>query len=173
MRTFQTALLILCLAALLPACNRAERAQTQAEGQAVAETGTTCDSSLHEVVDLAFATIHDDITLAGEFTSHNGTFEVLVEDPALHACALNRSGLAYGDYASVLAAWHSTADFPEGAVYVTSDFDYSFMVGLPIFGDHPMWGGTPPAAPGDDGNEQDHAWNAAAQDALDAWLAAQ
>ena len=44
------------------------------------------------------------------------------------------------------------------------------MVPLPIFLDHPMWNSSPPAAPKDSGNEQDLAWNAAAQKALNSWL---
>ncbi len=124
-------------------------------------------------IDMAFATIHDELTLVGEFTSYGNTFEILVQDAAAHACTLNRSGLAYEDYLSVLAAWSSTQDMPEGAVFVTSDFGYSYMVSLPIFLDHPMYDGNPPGPPGDDGNEQDHAWNAAAGDAIEGWRAAQ
>ena len=124
-------------------------------------------------IDMSFATIHDDLLVTGEFTSYGSTFEILVQDAATHACTLSRSGLSYEDYLSVLSAWSSTQDMPEGAVFVTSDFGYSYMVPLPIFLDHPMWNGSPPGAPGDDGNEQDHNWNIAAQDAIDAWRAAQ
>ncbi len=124
-------------------------------------------------IDMTFATIHDEIDVTGVFTSYNGTFQIKVDDPASHACSLVRSGLAFEDYLTVLAAWGSTEANPEGAVYVESNFGYSYMVPLPVFLDHPMWSGSPPGPPGDDGNEQDHGWNGAAQTALNGWLAAQ
>lgn len=124
-------------------------------------------------IDMAFATIHDEIDLTGVFTSYGDTFQIRVDDPNGHVCSLTRSGLAFEDHLNVLAAWESTESNPEGAVYVESDFGYSYMVPLPVFLDHPMWNGSPPEPPNDDGNEQDHGWNAAAQTTLNSWRAAQ
>jgi hypothetical protein len=121
--------------------------------------------------DTGFASIFDDITLTGKFTKYGNYFELLLDDPTGHSLALNKSGLAYADYADIEAAWHSTAANPEGVVRVPSTFGYTYMVPLPLFLDHPMWGDSPPGPPHDSGNEQDHAWNAAAGDALDAWRA--
>ncbi|MBW2257353.1 MAG: hypothetical protein JRI25_22535 [Deltaproteobacteria bacterium] len=106
-----------------------------------------------------------------KFTKYGNYFELLLDDPSVHSIALNKSGLDYDDYDDIEAAWHSTAANPEGVARVPSTFGYTFMVPLPLLLDHPMWGGSPPGPPRDSGNEQDHAWNAAAGDALDAWKA--
>ncbi len=118
-----------------------------------------------------FLSQFDDTAITGKFTRYGSTFELLLDSGKLHAVSLNRSGLSYSAYYSVQAAWKSTAKNPEGAVRVTSSSGYVYMVPLPVFLDHPMWGGSPPAAPRDSGNVQDLAWNAAAQKALNTWLA--
>ena len=120
--------------------------------------------------DTSFLSIFDDVSLTATFTNYNSSLQLQLDDPSLHALALRKSGLAYDGYATVQAAWHSTSANPEGVVRVVSSYGYTYMVPLPIFLDHPMWGGNPPAPPRDSGNEQDHAWNSAAQQALDAWL---
>ena len=119
-------------------------------------------------VDLAFASIHDDVAINGTFTRYNSTWEVVVEDPASHSVALNTSGLAWQGYDSVQASWPSTAANPEGAVRVISTWDYTYLVPLPLFLDHPMWGGNPPGAPSDS-QGQDINWNIAANQAIQAW----
>ena len=123
--------------------------------------------------DVSFASFADDVSLTGKFTYYYGSFEILLDDADNHAIALTTSGLDYDNYEDVQAAWHSTQSNPEGVVRVVADFGYTYMVPLPLFVDHPMWDGADPGAPNDDGNEQDHNWNIAAQDALDDWLAAQ
>ncbi|MBN2493435.1 MAG: helix-hairpin-helix domain-containing protein [Deltaproteobacteria bacterium] len=122
---------------------------------------------------LAFASIFDDVQLVGVFDQYNNVFQIKLSDPQAHRISQNTSGLAYADYKTVQAAWHSTAANPEGVVRVVSSFDYTYMVPLPIFLGHPMFGSSPPGPPQDSGNEQDHAWNAASQQALDTWLASQ
>ena len=119
----------------------------------------------------SFASVHDDISLSGKFTRYGSTWELALEQTT-HSLALNKNGLAYKYYKSVQAAWRSTAKNPEGVVRVTSSSGYVYMVPLPLFQHHPMWSSSP-GAPKDSGNEQDLAWNAAAQQALNAWLKAQ
>ncbi len=122
--------------------------------------------------DTSSLSIYDDIALTGTFTLYgSSTWEILLDCADSDAVSVNSGGLAYEDYAEVQAAWSSTSSNPEGSVRVVASFGYTYMVPLPIFLDHPMWDGDPPGAPGDSGNEQDHSWNAAAQDALEAWLA--
>ena len=123
--------------------------------------------------DVSFASIFDDVALTGKFTLYYGSYEILLNDADFHSVALNTSGLAYENFETVQAAWHSTQSNPEGVVRVEADFGYTYMVPLPVFVDHPMWDGDDPGAPGDDGNEQDYNWNIAAQDALDDWRAQQ
>ncbi len=118
--------------------------------------------------DVAFASIFDDVTVTGVFTLYNTTWEILLNDPEAHAIALNTSGLAYEDYATIQASWPSTQANPEGVVRVLATFGYTYMVPLPVFLDHPMWGGDPPGPP-DDSQGPDVNWNIAAQEALDAW----
>jgi hypothetical protein len=119
---------------------------------------------------LAFASLFDDVQLVGVFDQYSGTFQLKLDDPATHRIALNVSGVPYPDFKTIQAAWRSTAANPEGAVRLVSSFGYTYMVPLPVFMDHPMYGGTRPAPPQDSGNEQDLAWNAAAQHTLSAWL---
>ena len=123
-------------------------------------------------LDLSFASVFDDVTLTGRFTFYQGAWEILLDSDG-HTAALNISGLDYDDYETIQAAWHSTQSNPEGAVRTVADYGYTYMVPLPVFEDHPMWEGTRPDPPHDDGNEQDHNWNIAAQQALNAWLAQQ
>ncbi|MFH1467237.1 MAG: hypothetical protein ABIO70_22825 [Pseudomonadota bacterium] len=115
--------------------------------------------------------IFDEVSLTGRFTRYGSTWEVLLDDPAAHAIAVNISGLAYEDYLTVQGAWASTAANPEGSVRVVSDFGYTYMVPLPIFVGHPMWAGVEPDPPSSSGSEQDHNWIIEAQAALDAWRA--
>jgi DNA uptake protein ComE-like DNA-binding protein len=117
----------------------------------------------------AYASIFDDVALQGVFTTSGSIYQIAVSDPAEHTCGLNKSGLPYDDYLTVQAAWKSTSAHPEGAVRVSSDFGYVFMVPLSLFLDHPMWGGAPPSPPKQSGNVQDLAWNAAAQQKLNAY----
>ena len=119
----------------------------------------------------AFISQFDDLSITGKFTRYGSTWELLLDSSKDHAVALNKSGLGYKYYYSVQAAWKSTSKNPEGVVRVTSSTGYVFMVPLPVFQDHPMWNGTRPAAPKDSGNVQDLSWNAAAQKALNTWLA--
>ncbi len=123
--------------------------------------------------DVSFASVFDDVALTGTYTLYYGSYEILLNDADADSIALNTSGLAYDNFEDVQAAWHSTQANPEGVVRVEADFGYTYMVPLPVFVDHPMWDGADPGAPGDDGNEQDYNWNAAAQDALDDWRAQQ
>ncbi|MBW2256492.1 MAG: helix-hairpin-helix domain-containing protein, partial [Deltaproteobacteria bacterium] len=123
--------------------------------------------------DTAWLSLFDDVALVGTFTRYGTTFEIALTDPAVHSLSLNKSGLQYDDYETVQAAWRSTAANPEGAVRVVSGFGYTYMVPLPLFQHHPMWGGTPPGPPSNSGNEQDYNWLIAAQDALDAWISLQ
>lgn len=123
--------------------------------------------------DTTFASIFDTVRVSALFTQYGTTFELLLDDPARQSVTLGQSGLAYADYATVQAAWRTTTANPEGAVRLLSSFGYTFIVPLPVFLDHPMWGGTPPGPPNTSGNEQDYAWNIAAQAALAAWLASQ
>ncbi len=125
----------------------------------------TADSGL----DTGFLSIFDDVSLTGTFTAYGSSFELLLDAADLHAITLRRSGLPFTGYRTVQAAWHSTAANPEGVVRLISTTGYTYMVPLPIFLDHPMWNGNPPGPPEDSGNEQDLAWNQAAQAALDAW----
>ncbi len=118
--------------------------------------------------DLAFASIFDDVAITGTFTRYNSTWEIVVEDPALHAVTLNTSGLAWDGYDQVQASWPSTAANPEGAVRVVSTWSYTYMVPLPLFLDHPMWNGNPPGPPSD-AQGQDINWNIAANQAIQAW----
>ena len=118
--------------------------------------------------DLAFASIFDDVAVIGTFTRFNSTWEIVVEDPATHAVTLNTSGLAYDGHGSVQASWPSTAANPEGVVRVVSTWDYTYMVPLPLFLDHPMWGGNPPGPPSAS-QGQDINWNIAANQAIQAW----
>ncbi len=115
--------------------------------------------------------IFDEIEITGQFTSYGSTFEILLDSTATHALSISSSGLAYEDYETVQGAWTSTSSNPEGSVRVVADFGYTYMVPLPIFSDHPMWGGVEPDPPAQSGSEQDYNWNIAAQDALDDWLA--
>ena len=113
----------------------------------------------------------DEIALTGQFTSYGSTFEILLDDTATHALSMTTAGLAYENYETVQGAWTSTSSNPEGSVRVVADFGYTYMVPLPIFSGHPMWGGVEPDPPAQSGSEQDYNWNIAAQDALDDWLA--
>ena len=117
----------------------------------------------------SYASIFDDVALQGVFTKSGSIYQITVSDAAVHTCGLNKSGLSHADYLTIQAAWKSTSANPEGAVRVSSDFGYIFMVPLPLFLDHPMWGGAPPAPPKQSGNVQDLAWNAAAQQKLNAY----
>ncbi len=119
--------------------------------------------------DTDFLSIFDDVSLTATLTSYNSSFQLQLDDASLHALALRKSGLAYDAYQTIQAAWHSTSANPEGVVRLLSSYGYTYMVPLPLFLDHPMWNGNPPEPPRDSGNEQDHAWNNAAQQALDAW----
>ena len=118
---------------------------------------------------IAFATIYDDIRIQGRFTKYRDEFELLLDLPDKHSLKLNRSGLTYRCYKAIQAAWRSTAANPEGAVRVSSTSGYVFMIPLPLFKHHPMWAGSPPSSPRSSGNEQDLAWNGAAQSKLNAW----
>jgi len=120
-------------------------------------------------IDASWVSIFDDVELTGRFTTYGSTFEILLDREDAHAVTLNRSGVAWEDYDRIQGAWHSTSANPEGSVRVVSTWGYTYMVPLPVFLDHPMWGGDPPGPPRDSGNEQDHNWNIAAQAALDAW----
>ncbi|MBT3220139.1 MAG: hypothetical protein HN348_13700 [Proteobacteria bacterium] len=119
-------------------------------------------------LDTSFASIYDDVEITGLFTQYNTTFELLLQDGAVDSINLNTSGLAYDKFATVQAAWPSTAANPEGVVRTVSSFDYTFMVPLPVFLDHPMWNGNPPGSPSAS-QGQDHNWIIAAQGALNAW----
>ncbi len=122
--------------------------------------------------DLSSVSLYDDLAITGEFTQYGQDFELALADAATHSVSINKSGVSYSDYAFIRAAWHSTAANPEGSVLVEASFGYLYTVPLPLFLDHPMWLGNPPGSPADSGNEQDHAWNGAAQTALNTWLAA-
>ncbi len=122
-------------------------------------------------VDTSSLSIFDEIALTGQFTSYGSTYEILLDDTETHALTLNGSGLAYENYETVQAAYASTSANPEGSVRVVADFGYTYMVPLPIFSDHPCWGGVEPDPPAQSGNEQDYNWNIAANDALDEWRA--
>ncbi len=122
-------------------------------------------------VDTGSLSIFDEIALTGQFTSYGSTYEILLDSTATHTLTMSVSGLAYEDYDTVQGAWTSTSANPEGSVRVVASFGYTYMVPLPIFSDHPMWGGVEPDPPAQSGSEQDYNWNIAAQDALDTWLA--
>ncbi len=127
--------------------------------------------SLPKTADTSFITIFDELQLTGRFSREAATFQLALDDADRHVATLNRSGLAWGAYKAIQAAWHSTAKNPEGAVRVVSVFGYVYMVPLPLFLDHPMWWGDPPSSPQDSGNEQDLSWNAMAQQTLNDWRA--
>jgi hypothetical protein len=120
----------------------------------------------------SWVSIFDDVRLEATFTKYGYTFQLKLSDPDQHAIAQNTSGLAFEDYLAVQAAWQSTAAKPEGVVRVSSTSGTIFMVPMPLFLNHPMWGGNPPGTPNNSGNWQDLAWNAAAQQQLNAWRAA-
>ncbi|MBW2524801.1 MAG: hypothetical protein JRI23_11525 [Deltaproteobacteria bacterium] len=123
-----------------------------------------------------FLTLFDDVKLTGRFTQYYATFEILVDETDQNEATLNTSGLYYGDYARCVDAWTSTAANPGGAVRVESSFDYTYMVPLPVFTDHPMYQGQPdPGTPADFGGS-DHPgqlWCGEQQGRHDAWLATQ
>lgn len=125
--------------------------------------------------DLGFSSLFDDVRVTGVFTEYYSSWEILVDDPALHAISLNRSGVKYEDYLDCQDAWSSTAANPEGAVRVESSFGYIYMVPLPLFKDHPMYDGLPDAGdPDSNYGGNDHPgllWCGDQQDILDAWLA--
>ncbi len=118
--------------------------------------------------DTSFVSIFDDVAVTGTFTKYGSTYQIQVADPSLHSVSLGSGGLAYTNYQTVQAAWPSTAANPEGVVRVVADYGYTYMVPLPVFLDHPMWGGSPPGPPSDS-QGQDVNWNQAAQQALNAW----
>jgi DNA uptake protein ComE-like DNA-binding protein len=120
----------------------------------------------------SWVSIFDDVRLEATFTKYGYIFQLKLSDPEQHAISLNKGGLAYEDYLTIQAAWKSTAANPEGVVRLSSTSGTIFMVPMPLFLNHPMWGGSPPAKPENSGNEQDLAWNAAAQQQLNAWHAA-
>ena len=120
-------------------------------------------------VDTSSLSLFDEVSFTGTFIDYGSIFEVLLSDSSTDSLSIETSGLEYEDYGSIKAAWASTASNPEGVVLIEATFGYTYMVPLPLVLDHPMWEGSPPGAPAQSGNEQDHAWNATAQDALDAW----
>jgi len=128
-------------------------------------------------LNLAFASLFDDVNITGKLTIYNGTWEILVDATDSHALGLNKSGVAYTDYATLLDAWSSTAANPEGAVLLKSAFGYMYKVPLPLFKDHPMYDNLPdPSDPSAVYGGNDHPgqlWCGDQQSVLDDWLAAQ
>jgi DNA uptake protein ComE-like DNA-binding protein len=122
-------------------------------------------------MDTGFASIFDDVKLMGKFTQYGSTWEILLDNAETHSITLNKSGVKYGQYSTLMDAWKSTAANPEGAVLLESSFGYWYKVPLPIFLDHPMWYGGSPTSALTNEHELNHSWMGEAMNALAAWYA--
>lgn len=127
--------------------------------------------------DVSFATLFDDVSVTGTFTQYSSSWEILVDDAQQHLVALNRSGVAYGEYRTCQDAWSSTVGNPEGVVRIATTGGYTYMVPLPLFTDHPMYEGLPdpldPSAVYGGNSNPGQLWCGDQQAILDAWLAQQ
>ncbi|MBU1535952.1 helix-hairpin-helix domain-containing protein, partial [Myxococcota bacterium] len=91
--------------------------------------------------ELSSLSIHDEVTLTGTFTAYNSEFEILLDATEGHHYDLLKNGLSYNYYQTILSAWATTRDNPEGAVFMEASFGYNYMIPLPLFMDHPAFDG--------------------------------